>query len=96
MFYDLGRSKCPRSLRRPSRWPQPVVAVGSPLGRDFAPRTRPNAISRHPERRDGAQVPPIQGDQTGQHPRRGYRRRKPQAHPRPYMDNHPTLSGKQS
>ena len=55
---------------------------------------RSDAVPRNSERGDRAEVPEVQGDQVGQYPRRGHRRRKPQAHPRPHLDHHPPLPGR--
>ena len=41
----------------------------------LAARTRADAVPRHSERGDRAAVPAVQGDQAGEHPRRGYCRR---------------------
>ena len=60
----------------------------------LAARAGSDAVPRDPERGDCPPLPALQGDQARQHPRRGHCGREPQAHPRPHLDHHPTLPGR--
>eukprot|EP00095_Tigriopus_kingsejongensis_P006526 maker-scaffold173_size288867-snap-gene-1.18 protein:Tk06526 transcript:maker-scaffold173_size288867-snap-gene-1.18-mRNA-1 annotation:"hypothetical protein" len=88
---EEGWKKCPRSVRRSSRWPQSPLTPRGSLGRNPATRAWANAFPRHSKCGDCASLPSLQRNQTGQYPRRGHRGRQPQAHSGPHLDHHPAL-----